>query len=337
MKNARGTRRSYWPSRTAKQVAALGAAALLATSLALTAVAQVDDYPKRPIKVIVPFAAGGGTDVLARIWSDAVGKRLGQRILIENMGGANGAPGTVAGIKSAPDGYNLLMGVASTMAINPATMKDLEYKHTDVQPVAMIGLSPWLMVVSAKLPVKSVQELIAYGKANPGKLTYPSWSATGELGRKLFVLRSGVDILSVPYTGGAAAVTDMVAGRASMVMVDVSQVWPQIEAGTLRPLAMTSSQRTPILPNVPSIAEAGIKDFEVTSYVAMFAPRGVPRAIIEKLNKETRTALAAPEVIKKFAALGAEFVDWDVAKTTEYVDGQAKRWVAVVKETESVK
>ncbi len=316
---------------------AVAVAVLLVASLALIAVAQVDDYPKKPIKVIVPFAAGGGTEVLARIWSDAIGKRLGQRFLIENVPGANGAPGTIAGMKAAPDGYTLLMGVASTMAINPATMKDLGYKHTDVQPVAMIGLSPWLMVVSAKLPVKSVQELVAYGKANPGKLTYPAWSATGELGRKLFALRSGIDILSVPYTGGAAAVTDMVAGRVSMVMVDVSQVWPQIESGALRPLAMTSSQRTPILPNVPSIAEAGFKDFEVTSYVALFSPLNVPKPIIEKLNKETRAALADPEVSKKFVKLGAEVIDWDVAKTSGYIDGEAKRWVAVVKETESVK
>jgi len=227
--------------RTAIRGTIAGAVVLAASSLALAPVVQADDYPNKPIKVIVPFGAGGGTDVLARIWSDAIGKRLGQRILVENMPGANGALGTKAGIKADPDGYTLLMGVASTMAINPATMKDIGYSHADVQPIAMIGLSPWLMVVSAKLPIHSVQELIAYGKANPGKLTYPAWSATGEMGRKLFVLRSGVDLLSVPYSGGVAAVTDMVAGRASVVMVDVSQVWPQVEAGELRPLAMTSS------------------------------------------------------------------------------------------------
>lgn len=309
----------------------------IAAATAFVPAAEADEYPSKPIKVIVPFGAGGGTDVLTRIWSDAVGKRLNQRILVENMAGAQGALGSKAAIKADPDGYTLLMGVASTMAINPATMDDLGYTHKDVQSVAMIGLSPWLMVVTAKLPIKSVKELIAYGKAHPGELSYPVWSATGDLGRKLFIKRTGVDLLAVPYKGGVAAVTDLITGRVSTVMVDVSQVWPQIQAGELRVLAMTSSQRTPILPDVPSIAEEGVKDFEVTSYVVLFAPHGVPKTIIERLNKETRAALADPEIAKKFATLGAEITDWDIARTSEFVDAQAKRWKNVVAETKDVK
>jgi tripartite-type tricarboxylate transporter receptor subunit TctC len=314
-----------------------GIALGMAAVSALVPTAQADEYPGKPIKVIVPFSAGGGTDVLARIWSDAVGKRLNQRILVDNMPGAQGALGSKAAIKANPDGYTLLMGVASTMAINPATMADLGYTHEDVQSVAMIGLSPWLMVVTAKLPIHNVKELIAYGKAHPGELSYPVWSATGELGRKLFVLRTGVDLLAVPYKGGVAAVSDLITGRISTVMVDVSQVWPQIESGELRVLAMTSSQRTPILPDVPSIAEEGVKDFEVTSYVVLFAPLGVSKDIVEMLNKETRAALNDPAIAKKFATLGAQITDWDVAKTSEFVGAQAKRWKSVVAETKDVK
>lgn len=325
--------------RTARRLCVAATAAILgvAATLARVSPVQADEYPSKPIKVIVPFSAGGGTDVLTRIWSDAIGKRLNQRILVENMPGAQGALGSKAGIKADPDGYTLLMGVASTMAINPATMSDLGYTHKDVHPIAMIGLSPWLMVVTAKLPIHSVKELIAYGQAHPGELAYPVWSATGDLGRKLFIKRTGVDLLAVPYKGGVAAVSDLITGRISTVMVDVSQVWPQIESGELRVLAMTSSQRTPILPDVPSIAEEGVKDFEVTSYVVLFAPLGVPKDIVERLNRETRTALNDPAITKKFATLGAEITDWDVARTTEFVDSQARRWKSAVAETKDIK
>ena len=325
--------------RTARRLRMVmtGVALGVAAALTFVSAARADEYPSKPIKVIVPFGAGGGTDVLTRIWSDAVGKRLNQRILVENMPGAQGALGSKAAIKADPDGYTLLMGVASTMAINPATMADLGYTHKDVQSVAMIGLSPWLMVVTAKLPIRSVKELIAYGKAHPGELSYPVWSATGDLGRKLFIKRTGVDLLAVPYKGGVAAVTDLITGRISTVMVDVSQVWPQIQSGELRVLAMTSSQRTPILPDVPSIAEEGVKDFEVTSYVVLFTPLGVSKEIVGKLNKETRAALADPDIAKKFATLGAEITDWDVARTSEFVDAQAERWKSAVAETKDVK
>lgn len=327
MKHHHGIRRVAPRLRMAMAGAILGA-----TALAFGSIAQAADYPNRPIKVIVPFGAGGGTDVLTRIWADAVGKRLNERILVENVSGAAGSIGTKAGIKSEPDGYNLLMGVASTMAINPATRDDLGYTYKDVQPIAIIGFSPWLMVVSSKLPIHSVKELIDYGKAHPGKLTYPSWSGTGELGRKLFVLRTGIDITSVPYKGGVAAITDLVAGRASMVMMDVSQAWPHIVSGELRPIAMTSTQRTAVLPDVPSIVEAGVKNFDVTSFVVLFAPHGVPQDIIEKLNVETRAALNDNEIKKKFEKLGAEVKDWDVQQTTDFVAEKANSWASVVKE-----
>jgi tripartite-type tricarboxylate transporter receptor subunit TctC len=309
-------------------------AALLAT-LVTASIAAAQEYPSKPIKVLVPFAAGGGTDVLARIWGDVMSPRLKQRILIENQGGGNGAPGTLAGIKANPDGYTLVMGVASTMAINPHMMKNIGYQATDLQPIAMIGFSPWLMAASAKMPFKTVPEMIAYGKANPDQLTMASWTATGEIGRKALALRTGVNVVSVPYAGSAAAMTDLVAGRSALALLDVSAALPFLQSGDVRALAMTSSNRSALLPDVPTISEVGVKDYEVTSFAAIFAPLRTPKDIVEKLNKETVSALNSPEVAKKFADLGAEIVNWDTKTLTDFIAAQNQRWAAMVKETGS--
>lgn len=313
----------------------LVAAAAVVAALTVTTALSAQEYPTKPIKAIVPFAAGGGTDVLARIWGEAMSPRLKQRIVVENQGGGNGAPGTLAGIKAAPDGYTLVMGVASTMAINPHMMKSIGYRATDLQPVAMLGFSPWLMAASAELPFKTVPEMIAYGKANPGKLTMAAWTATGEIGRKALALRTGIDILPVPYAGSAAAMTDLVAGRAALALLDVSAALPFLQSGKVRALAMTSSQRTALLPDVPSISEAGVKDYEVTSFAAVFAPLKTPREIVEKLNKETIAALNSPEISKKMAALGAEIVNWDTARLSQFIAAENQRWSKMVKETGS--
>jgi len=309
-------------------------AALLAT-LVTASIAAAQEYPTKPIKVLVPFAAGGGTDVLARIWGDVMSPRLKQRILIENQAGGNGAPGTLAGIKANPDGYTLVMGVASTMAINPHMMKNIGYQATDLQPIAMIGFSPWLMAASAKMPFKTVPEMIAYGKANPDQLTMASWTATGEIGRKALALRTGVNVVSVPYAGSAAAMTDLVAGRSALALLDVSAALPFLQSGDVRALAMTSSNRSALLPDVPTISEVGVKDYEVTSFAAIFAPLRTSKDIVEKLNKETVAALNSPEVAKKFADLGAEIVNWDTKTLTDFIAAQNQRWAAMVKETGS--
>lgn len=314
---------------------ALGATAAVAALHLASHSAPAQEYPTKPIKVIVPFAAGGGTDVLARIWGEAMSPRLGQRIVVENQGGGNGAPGTLAGIKATPDGYTLVMGVASTMAINPHMMKNIGYTSTDLQPIAMVGFSPWMLVASAKMPFKTAPEMIAYGKANPGKLTMAAWTATGEIGRKALAMRTGVEILPVPYAGSAAAMTDLVAGRAGLALLDVSAALPFLQSGDVRALAMTSSQRTKLMPDLPSIAEAGVKDYEVTSFAAIFAPLRTPKPIVEKLNKETLAALNSPDVSKKMAALGAEIVNWDTAKVAEFLAAENRRWSKMVQETGS--
>ncbi len=307
-----------------------GAAAIILAGLGG---AMAQSYPDRPITVIVPFAPGGGTDIMTRIWADAVGARLGQRILVENMPGAAGAPGTRAGMAAEPNGYNLFAGVASTMAINPHIMADLGYTADDAQPVAMLTYSAWVMVVSATLPVNTVEELIAYDKANPGVLTFANWTATGEMGRKAFAMRSGVDMLPVPYDGSVAAMTDLVAGRAHVALLDITAALPFVAAGEVRPIAMTSSQRTDLLPDVRSIAESGIDNYEVTSWVAMFAPKGTPMEIVELLNDATNEAFKDPAIIQQFADLGTEIRDYEVDEVTRFVADENTKWRAMAEET----
>lgn len=312
------------------RLVAVALAGLVATAGAATA----QDYPEKPIKVIVPFSAGGGTDITTRLWADLMAERLGERILVENMGGAAGSIGTKAGIAADPDGYNLLMGVASTMAINPHAMPDIDYNpETDVEPVAMLAFSPWLMAASAKLPVDSVEELIQYDKDHPGELTFAGWTGTGEIGRKVFKLRSGVDLLPVPYPSSVAAMTDLIAGRASIALIDISAARPHVEAGDIKVLAMTSSQRTPLLPDVPSMSEAGVDNYEVTSWVALFAPVGTPKEIIDQLNKETVEAMNDPETTQKLLELGLQPLPWTPEETKAFVAKEGEKWKAMIEET----
>jgi len=314
----------------------LAAGAAAATLLGLAGNAAAQTYPDRPIKLIVPFAAGGGTDVLSRIWADVVGQKFGQRVLVENVAGGAGAPGTKVGIAAAPDGYTLLAGVASTMAINPHIMANVGYTADDVQPVAMLTYSAWMMVVSATLPVNTVEELIAYDKANPGMLNFASWTSTGEMGRKAFALRTGVDILPVPYDGSVAAMTDLVAGRAHVALLDTTAALPFIRSGEVRPIAMTSSTRTDLFPDVRSISESGVDNYEVTSWVALFAPKGTPMEIVEKLNAATNETFRSDAVVQKFKDLGTENRYFSVAETAAFVAEQSAQWRVMAEETGSL-
>jgi tripartite-type tricarboxylate transporter receptor subunit TctC len=296
--------------RAARMVAVLAMAAAAAVTGA-----RADGYPSKPVKVIVPFAAGGGTDIFARVW------------------GAAGAIGTKAAIKATPDGYTLVMGVASTIAINPHTMGDIGYKPlTELTPISLIAYTPWIMVASSQLPFDRVDGLIDYDKKNPGKLTFASWTATGEIGRKLFALRAGVQIQPVPYDGAVAAMNDLVAGRASVAMLELGSAVPFIEAGKVKPLAVTGPSRTDLIKDLPAIAEAGVKDMDVNSWVALFAPAGTPDAVVAKLNAETSKILAKPDVKARLAKLGADVYLWSPAETAKFVREQSQIWAGVIGE-----
>lgn len=317
-----------------KRFSLVGAAAALVVSFTAPVMAQ--DYPNQPIKVIVPFGAGGGTDIATRMWADLVGEKLGQRVLVENMGGARGSIGTKAGIAAEPNGYTLFAGVASTQAINPFTMKDIGYDpDTEVQPVTLMTYSPWIMISSAKLPLKTMDDLRAYAKENPGKLTYAGWTGTGEMGRKLFELRSGIELLSVPYKGSVEALTDLVAGRAAVTMLDISAARPFIDAGDVNVVALTSPMRSPLLPETPGMDESGVPDFDVLSWTGIFAPVGTPVEILEKINAVTVEVMNTPEMVEKLAGLGLEPRQFTIAEMETFVTGERAKWKKIVEETGS--
>lgn len=315
-----------------KSLAVAGAAAAMLAGLVLPGVAQ--DYPNKPVKVIVPFAAGGGTDIFARIWAEQMSAATGQRFLVENMPGAAGAIGTKAGIASEPDGYTLVMGVASTIAINPHTMGDIGYSPlTELQPIALLAYTPWIMVGSAHLPFDAVSDVIEYGKQNPGELTFASWTATGEMGRKVFVLRTEVELLPVPYDGAVAAMNDLVAGRASVAMLDMSSALPFVNSGDVKPLAVTGQQRSPLMPDIPAISESGVSDMEINSWVALFVPAGTPKEIVETLNAQTNQILKKPEIRERLRELAADVYIWTPREVADFVKAQSDGWAKIIKET----
>jgi tripartite-type tricarboxylate transporter receptor subunit TctC len=317
-------------------VKSLLCAALVATSFASAPAfaAGADDYPNHPVNLIVPFAAGGGTDIFSRVVADALGKSTGQRILVENQPGAAGTIGTKAAIAAEPDGYTLVMGVGSTIAINPHNLPAADYNPlTDLKAVAVVGYTPWMLVASAKLPFDNVPDMIAYGKENPGKLTFASWTATGEMGRKIFAARSGVDLLPVPYDGAVAAMNDLVAGRASLAMIDFSSAKPFIESGDVKPLALSGKDRSNLMPDIPAISEAGIENMDVNSWDVLFVPAGTPDDIVNKLNGLVNDMLKDPEMQKKLADLGADVYIYTPQETADFVKAQYESWGKIIEET----
>ena len=312
-------------------VAAAGVA--LAASLGFSS-AEAQEYPNQPIRVIVPFGAGGGTDIATRMWAELVGEKLGQRVLVENMGGAAGTIGTKAGIAAEPDGYTLFAGVASTMSINPYAMAEADYDPlTEVQPVMLMTYSPWILISTTHLPLESMDDVRAYAEANPGALTYAGWTGTGEMGRKLFELRSGIELLPVPYAGSVEALTDIVAGRASLAMLDISAAAPFIEAGEVNVVALTSPERSPLLPETPGMDESRVPDFDVLSWTGIFAPVGTPPEVLETINEVSVEVMNTPEMVQRLFELGLEPRQFSIEEFEDFVRVEAEKWQGIIEET----
>jgi tripartite-type tricarboxylate transporter receptor subunit TctC len=275
----------------------LASAVALAAALA-TGVVRADDYPSRPIRLVVPYAAGGGADSVARIVAKRVGETIGQAIVIENRGGAGSIIGTELVNKSAPDGYTLLLGQSGPISINPAVYKNLPYDPLkDFAPVAMTTAYPYIMVVSPALGVKTLQQFVALAASKPGALNYGTTGvgAANHLVTELFDSRAGIRMTHIPYRGTALAVTDLIAGQVQMVFADPISALPQVKAGTLLALAVTSRERSPVAPDVPTISESGYPGFDAIGWHGILAPANTPPAIINKLNREIVAALKDPE------------------------------------------
>jgi tripartite-type tricarboxylate transporter receptor subunit TctC len=305
-------------------------------ALALTGAAKAEDWPARTITMVNPFAAGGPNDVLARLFAQRMGELLGQQIIVENVGGAGGMNGADRVAKAAPDGYTFLLGTVGTQAQNQSLYKKPAYNSvTDFAPVALMVEAPLVLVARKDLPVKDMKEFVAYGKANANKMQYAS-AGTGSaihLGCALMNMATGLDIVHVPYRGANPAMQDLMGGRVDYLCDIITTAKPQVDAGTVKPIAILTKERSKVLPNVPTAIEQG---FEVEAYTwnAFFLPKGTPAAIVQKLNHATVEAMKTPAVRDKLESDGLIFVS-DDRTTPEYlakfVQSEIAKWAAPIK------
>ncbi len=264
-------------------------------------------YPVKAVRVIVPYPPGGGNDIIARAVADELSKRTGQTFFIDNRAGASTIIGSEVAAKSAPDGYNVFVSSQTTLAIVPNLKRNVPYDPVrDFDPVSLLATQPYLLVVHPSLPVTNVRQLIALAKAQPGKLVFgsPSVGTGGHLSAELFKIATGVDMLHVPYKGGAQAAVEVIGGHVSLMFATFSSVHPFAISGKLRAIAVTAAKRAPALPQVPTIAESGVAGFETVQWIAMSAPRGTPKFAIDRLNAEITAGVKSPDLRERLAAQG---------------------------------
>ena len=293
-------------------------------------------YPVKPIRLVVPFPPGGATDILARAVAQKLTDAWGQSVIVDNRPGAGGNIGSELVAKAAPDGYTLELGTVGTHAINASLYSKMPYDHVrDFAPVILVAGVPNVLVVNPGLPVNSVQELIAYAKANPGKLNFAS-SGSGtsiHLAGELFKVMAGVQMTHVPYKGSSPALQDLLGGQVQLMFDNLPPSLPHIKAGKLRALGVTSATRAPALPDVPTIAESGLPGFEASSWFGVLAPAGTPPAIIAKLNAEIAKWLDTPEAKEKMLTLGANAAGGTPEDFAKHIAAETAKWAKVVKES----
>jgi tripartite-type tricarboxylate transporter receptor subunit TctC len=303
---------------------------------AFAAAASAQNYPSKPIKYIVPFQPGGTTDILGRIVALKLQEAWGQPVVVENRPGAGGAVGAEATAKAPPDGYTIMGGTISTHAINASVYDKLSYDPIkDFEPVTQLAQQPNMLVVHPSIPAKNVQELIELLKKSPEKYTY-STSGNGtsaHLAGELFKSMSGTKMQHVPYKGSPQAIADAVAGQVSMSFDNISTAYPPAKSGRLRALAVTTAKRSSLAPEVPTMAESGLKGYELGSWHGVFAPAKTPKEIVQKLNAEIVKAVHAADVKDKLAALGVEPVGTSVEQFSAFVRAEVPKWAKVVKES----
>src|SRR5450631_4840902 len=272
-----------------------------------TTLASQTVYPSRPITMVVAFTAGGSTDLIARVLAQRMGAALGQTVIIENKGGADGAIGSASVARATPDGYTIILSTTSTHVINPLLVKTISYNpSTDFQPIALVAQSPNILVSSQKFNAKSVAEVIARAKAAPGTLNVATGATMHLLNAAMFKNMANVSWVDVPYKGSGPAINDLMAGQVDLMFDQLPSSLAQVQGGTLKAVAVTSRQRTSVAPDIPTIAESGLPAFEATSWWGVFAPPKTPPEIVAKLNTVVRQALADPQLLTTFAGMGLE-------------------------------
>ena len=312
----------------------------LLAALMIPLMAQAQAWPTRqPIKFIVPYPPGGASDVTARILGVKLSESLGQAVVIEDRGGANGIIALEYFAKSAPDGYTILMGNLGPNAINPAVYKKLPYDPIkDFAPITLTSVVPQIVVVAPSLPIKSVQELIAYAKANRGKVSFASGGngAPNHLAGELFNAMAGIKMAHIPYRGDTPSLTDVMSGAIAVAFPTAIAAMPNVKSGRLRAIAVTSAKRIPSLPDVPTVSESGLPGFESVSWGGVMAPAGTPPEIINRLNTEINRILKLPDVIEKLSALGAEVVGTTPDEFAAYLKAEIAKWGKVARDNDVI-
>lgn len=296
--------------------------------------AWAQSWPNRTITFVVPFPPGGSTSIVARVIADKMSQLLGQSIVVDNRGGAGGTVGTKAVARSEPDGYTILVGYTGTLAIGPSLYKNVGYDpRRDFSPIGMIGHAPTSLVVHPSFPPKTVAELIAYAKANPGKVNFGSAGVgtVSHITGEYFARAAGIKLVHIPYKGTGPALSDLLGGHIPMAFAPIPATHANVSAGYLRALAVTSTTRNTLLPEVPTMIEAGLSSFDASLYYGLVAPAGTPPPVIERLNRELRAALASDEVKKQLALDGTEITPSTPEEYADFIDRDERKWAELVK------
>jgi tripartite-type tricarboxylate transporter receptor subunit TctC len=304
-----------------------------AGALVFSLAAQADTYPSKPITIIVPFGPGSGTDTITRVIAQPLSVALKESVIVEDRPGANGALAALYVARSAPDGYTLFMSTNSPHSAAPFLMKNIGYDPVkDFAPITRMGSYTLMLCVHPDIPAKSVKELIEYAKVNPGKLSFASGNTSGVVAGETLKHWAEIDMLHVPYKSVPPALNDVLAGRVSMMFADLTTALPHVKAGTLRALAVTRLKRSALVPELPTLDEAGVKGFNMDSWAAIFAPAGTPADVIRRLNAELRKIIDSPDVKSTLAKAGFEAFSSSPTELDELVKDQLGKWGKMIKE-----
>ena len=308
--------------------------AAMSAALAASGGVYAQSYPDKTVRVVVPFAPGGSTDIVARIMSQKLTERLKQSVVIDNRGGGGGNIGSDLVAKAPPDGYTLLIGTVGSLTINPSLYKKMPYDPLrDLTPLAYFGSTPNVLVVHTSLPVRSVKELIALARSKPGQLNYASAGTGGSvhLAGELFKSLAKVDMVHVPYKGSGPALIDLLGGQTQLMFSTMPPALPHVKSGRLRALGMTGAKRSPLVPDLPTIAESDLPGYEITQWWGLLGPAAMPAAIVTRLNSETNAILQQPDVKERFASEGADTAPNTPVWFASYMKSEVAKWAKVVK------
>lgn len=293
------------------------------------------DYPSRPIRLIVPYAAGGNADIVGRLIGQRLGEHLGQQLVIDNRGGANSIIGTAAAAKAPPDGYTILV-VAPAIATNPSMVRELPYDTLrDLAPISLVGSTPIILVAHPSLPARTLKELFALAKARPGQLNYASsgHGSPANLAGALMNLMAGINLVHVTYKGTAQATNDVIAGHMHLAFPSMTSVLPHVKAGKLKALGMTGLKRSQLAPDIPTVAEGGLPGYQASIWNGVLAPAATPKPVIARLNAGIVSVLNSPETRNRFAGLGADVESSSPEEFGAFIESETKKWARVIKES----